>query len=78
MGTGHYYFDAMRSSFNLVQNQLLCAQKNQYLQNKLSKSQQPQQQGRKREHEIKKSMKLRFVKTLLNMHFLKMFKKLKA
>jgi hypothetical protein len=22
MGTGHYYFDEMRSSFNLVQNQL--------------------------------------------------------
>jgi hypothetical protein len=22
MGTGHYYFDKMRSSFNLVQNQL--------------------------------------------------------
>jgi hypothetical protein len=27
MGTGHYYFDEMRSSFNLVQNQLLAPQK---------------------------------------------------
>jgi hypothetical protein len=26
MGTGHYYFDEMRSSFNLVQNQLFGAQ----------------------------------------------------
>jgi hypothetical protein len=51
MGTGHYYFDEMRS---LVQNQLFARKKNQYLQNKLSKSQQPhQQQCRKREREIK-------------------------
>jgi hypothetical protein len=28
MGTGHYYFDEMRSSFNLVQNQLLWSHKN--------------------------------------------------
>jgi hypothetical protein len=27
MGTGHYYFDEMRSSFNLVQNQLLALTK---------------------------------------------------
>jgi hypothetical protein len=33
MGTGHYYFDEMRSSFNLVQNQLFGAHETQYLQN---------------------------------------------
>jgi hypothetical protein len=27
MGTGHYYFDEMRSSFNLVQNQLFALMK---------------------------------------------------
>jgi hypothetical protein len=27
MGTGHYYFDKMRSSFNLVQNQLFALTK---------------------------------------------------
>jgi hypothetical protein len=27
MGTGHYYFDEMRSSFNLVQNQLFALTK---------------------------------------------------
>jgi hypothetical protein len=27
MGTGHYYFDEMRSSFNLVQNQLFALKK---------------------------------------------------
>jgi hypothetical protein len=32
MGTGHYYFDEMRSSFNLVQNQLFGAHETQYLQ----------------------------------------------
>jgi hypothetical protein len=31
-GTGHNYFDEMRSSFNLVQNQLFCAHETQYLQ----------------------------------------------
>jgi hypothetical protein len=51
MGTGHYYFDEMKSSFNLVRNQLFALRK--YLQNKLSESQQPnQQQYRKREREI--------------------------
>jgi hypothetical protein len=32
MGAGHYYFDKMKSSFNLVQNQLFGAQETQYLQ----------------------------------------------
>jgi hypothetical protein len=49
METGHYYFDEMISSFNLVQNQL----------QKLSESQQPhQQQCRKKGTWHKKSMKL--------------------
>jgi hypothetical protein len=32
MGTGHYYFDEMRSTFNFVQNQLFAAHETQYLQ----------------------------------------------
>jgi hypothetical protein len=51
MGTGRYYFDEMRSSFNLDQNQLFARH---YLLNKLPKSQQHrQQQCRKRERKIK-------------------------
>jgi hypothetical protein len=51
MGTGHYYFDEMRSSFGLVQNQLFALKK---LNIYKTESQQPhQQQCRKREHEIK-------------------------
>jgi hypothetical protein len=35
MGTGHYYFDEMRSSFNLVQisKSAFCAHETQYLLN---------------------------------------------
>jgi hypothetical protein len=33
MGTGHYFFDEMRTSFNLVQNHLFGAHETQYLQN---------------------------------------------
>jgi hypothetical protein len=52
MGTGHYYFDEMRSSFYLVQNQLIALTKLNI--NKLSESQQPhQQQCRKMGREIK-------------------------
>jgi hypothetical protein len=66
MGTGHYYFDEMRS---LVQNQLFARKKNQYLQNKLSKSQQPhQQQCRKREREIKSPCNFGSLKHYENMH----------
>jgi hypothetical protein len=51
MGTGHYYFDEMRSSFNLVQNQIFALTK---LNKQTVKSQQlHQQQRRKREREIK-------------------------
>jgi hypothetical protein len=51
MGTGHYYFDEMRSFFNLVQNQLFALKKlNIY---KTTSQQLHQQQCRKREREIK-------------------------
>jgi hypothetical protein len=56
MATGHYYFEEMRSSFNLVQNHLFALTKlNIYKTSCLnSESQQPhQQQCRKREREIK-------------------------
>jgi hypothetical protein len=54
MGTGHYYFDEMRGSLKLGSKSAFCTHKTQYLQYKLSKSQQPQQQQcRKRENEIK-------------------------
>jgi hypothetical protein len=39
IGTGHYYFDDMRNSFNLVQNQLLAVTKlNIYKRNCLNLS----------------------------------------
>jgi hypothetical protein len=55
MGTGHYYFDEMRSSFNLVQNQLFALKKlNIYKRNCLNLSNHTSmQQCRKREREIK-------------------------
>jgi hypothetical protein len=38
MGTGHYYFDEMRSSFNLVQNKLFGAHETQNISNRSSSS----------------------------------------
>jgi hypothetical protein len=57
MGTGHYYFDEMRSSFNLVQNQLfaltkLIIYKTKTKQNKNAQNVH-QQRCIKRECEIK-------------------------
>jgi hypothetical protein len=53
MGTGHYYFDEMRSSFNFVQNQLFALKKlNIYKTNCLNLSNHTSSSA-EREHEIK-------------------------
>jgi hypothetical protein len=69
MGTGHFYFD-------LVKNQLFALMKvNIYKKKPESESQQLHQcSSAEKGKVIKKSMKLWFVKTLLNMYFLKCLK----
>jgi hypothetical protein len=76
MGSGHYYFDEMRSSFNLVQNQLFALTKlNIYKTNCLNLSNRTTpSQCRKREREIKGPWNLGLLKHLLNMYFLKCLK----
>jgi hypothetical protein len=59
--TGHYYFDEMRSSFNLVQNQLFALMKlNIYKTNCLNLSKCTSSSAEKGNVK-KKSMKLRFL-----------------
>jgi hypothetical protein len=78
MGTGHYYFEEMRSSFNFVQNQLFALKKLNIYKTKLSNLSNCTSSSAEKGNVKKKSMKLRFLRFLTKYVCSKKLKKLKA